>query len=254
MRVLIVDDEPLARSNLARLCEEEPDLDVVGEAESGARAIAAINAERPELVLLDIELADMSGFDVLDAVRTGDEPLAIMVTGHAEHALRAFDAEALDYLTKPINEARFSCAIARARCRQPRAVASAVHEAVASEVRSALFDATKVAPRRLVAEKSRRFHFIDVDEVDYIEADGNYVAIHAHGVRYLARNTIRQASDALAPAGFVRIERSLLVNFRRVAYAERLGRGMFELTLRNGERLKSSVTYRGAILGRMRAS
>ncbi|MGH8310948.1 MAG: LytR/AlgR family response regulator transcription factor, partial [Steroidobacteraceae bacterium] len=118
MRILIADDEPLARNRLASLCARQEDLDVVAQAESGRAAIDAIRALRPDVLLLDVELRDMTGFEVLRALGGGEEPLTIMVTAHPEHAAEAFDAEAIDYLTKPVDDRRFGAAIERARNRR----------------------------------------------------------------------------------------------------------------------------------------
>jgi len=254
MKILIVDDEPLARSRLATLCAQQSDLAVVGEADSGAAALDAIREHHPDLVLLDVELQDMTGFDVLDSL-DGAEPLAIMVTAHPEHAARAFDAAAIDYLTKPVDVARFQSAIDRARQRRAGAFSGSLREQVAAEVRAGLLDTADVAvmtPRQLVGEKQRRLYFIDATTVEYIESDGNYVNIHVGDDRYIARNSVKNLSRLLAPTGFVRIERSLLVNLRRVDFAERAGHGVFAFTLKTGRKLLSGATYRRAILDEIR--
>ncbi len=254
MRVLIVDDEPLARSRLTRLCEEQTDLDVVGQAESGATAIEAIRAHRPDVVLLDIELQDMNGFDVLRSLDARDEPLAIMVTAHPEHAVKAFESDAIDYLTKPVDVHRFGAAMDRARQRCSKVLGSSMWKEIASEVRASLGDRKQVdgLPQRLVGEKAHRLHFIDAETVEYIESDGNYVTIHAGEERFISRNSVKHLAGALAPRGFVRIGRSLLLNLRRVAFAEKLGHGAFAFTLHNSRRLVSSATYRKGILEEIR--
>lgn len=238
MRVVIVDDEPLARSRLVHLCQEQADLQVVAQAASGADAIEAIKAHQPDLVLLDVELQDMSGFDVLRSLQSTDGPLAIMVTAHPEHAMEAFDSNAVHYLSKPVDGHRLGNAIGRARSRL-------------SLDRSG----PAAAPgslRQITGEKAHRLYFIDVETIDYVESDANYVTLHVGDERYLARNTIKHLAGALAPASFVRIERSVLLNLRRVAFAERLDRGAFVFTLRNGQRLVSSSTYRKGILEEIR--
>ncbi|MGB6602827.1 MAG: LytTR family DNA-binding domain-containing protein [Steroidobacteraceae bacterium] len=234
MRLLIVEDDPLTRTQLARLCRQQPDLEVVAQADSGAAAIEAARVHRPNLMLLEVNLADMCGFDVLRAVGPACEPLAILVAAAPDGAARAFEANAVDYLTRPIDAWRFRSAIGRARER--------LH---------AERHPPGSAPLRLVGEKGRRLFFIEVELIDYIQADGNYVSIRAGEDRYVARNTLKNLAAALAPSGFVRITRSLLVNLHRVAFAERLGGGSFEFTLRSGMRLASTPTFRRGILEEM---
>jgi two-component system LytT family response regulator len=236
MRIVIVDDEPLARSRLVHLCQEHAGLQVVAQASSGADAIEAIKVHRPDLVLLDVELQDMTGFDVLRSLESREGPLAIMVTAHPEHAMQAFDSDAVHYLTKPVDGRRLVSAIGRARNRLSL-------ERSGSAVNSL---------RQITGEKAQRLYFIDVETIDYVESEANYVALHVEDERYLARNTMKHLAGVLGPLGFVRIERSLLINLRRVAFAERLDRGAFEFTLRNGRRLVSSSTYRKGILEEIR--
>jgi two-component system LytT family response regulator len=238
VRIVIVGDEPLARSRLVHLCQEQADLQVVAQAASGADAIEAIKAHQPDLVLLDVELQDMSGFDVLRSLQSTDGPLAILVTAHPEHAMQALDSDAVDYLTKPVDGHRLGSAIGRARNRL------SLDRSGSTGGLSSL--------RQITGEKAHRLYFIDVETIDYVESDANYVALHIGDDRYRARNTIKHLAGVLAPAGFVRIERSVLLNLRRVAFAERLDRGAFVFTLRNGHRLVSSSTYRKGILEQIR--
>ena len=236
MRVVVVDDEPLARSRLVHLCQEQAGVQVVAQAASGADAIEAIKVHRPDVVLLDVELQDMTGFDVLRSLESREGPLAIMVTGHPEHALEAFDSDAVHYLAKPVDSRRLVNAIGRARSRLSL-------ERTNPGVNSL---------RQITGEKGQRLYFIEVETIDYVESEANYVALHVDDERYLARNTMKHLAAVLGPLGFVRIERSLLINLRRVAFAERLDRGAFVFTLRNGRRLVSSSTYRKGILEEIR--
>jgi two-component system LytT family response regulator len=247
MRVVIADDEPLARCGLARLCKESGGLDVVAEAASGAEAIHAIQAYRPDLVLLDVELQDMTGFEVLAALH-GNVPSTIFVTGHREHALQAFAVEALDFLTKPVDESRFEAAIDRARHRHPQALAAELCElTTALQATLDLQARTASPPSHLLAEKAQRLHFIDTTLIESIESDCNYAIVHTESERYIARATITRLATTLAPLGFLRIDRSLLINLRRVAFMEKLS-GYYAFTLRSGRRLVSGgVTYRKEI-------
>jgi two-component system LytT family response regulator len=247
MQVVIVDDEPAARGRLARLCTERNDLHVVAEAATGAEAIQAIKTHQPDLLLLDIELRDMTGFDVLAAVKD-NAPVTIIVTAHREYAVQAFEVEARDFLTKPVDECRFEAAIGRARQRYPHVLAADWCERMTSAVRLAIDQQTRrpASPTQLLLEKAQRLHFIDTASVECMESEGNYVIAHTDAERYLARNSLKQLAVTLAPLGFLRIERSLLINLRRVAFVERLD-NCYAFTLRSGRRLVSGITYRKKI-------
>jgi two-component system, LytTR family, response regulator len=254
MRVLIADDEPLARRQLGRLCEHHADLEVVAEVGTGADAIGAIRAHSPDVVLLDVELQDMTGFDVLESVSDVGEPLAIMVTAYPQHALKAFDAAAVDYLTKPVDPRRFGLAIGRARFRSSKAAVSRMCDEIAAGVRATLANTTTggALPRHLTGERGHRLYFVCIEEIDFVEANGNYVTIHAGEDHYISRNTLKHLGEVLAPLDFLRIERSILLNLAKVAFVERQGQGVFAFTLQGGARLQSSATYRKGILGAMR--
>jgi two-component system LytT family response regulator len=230
MRVVIVDDEPLARSILGRLCRASDDIEVVAEADSGAAAMQTIRRDHPDVVLLDIELPDMSGFELVRSLRGDDAPLAIMVSAHPQHALTAFDAAAFDYLTKPVNPERFNEAMRRARCRCEPSVTGAVRSSLQTAWRTTAGSRPADRPRVLVGERERRLYLLDPEKIDYIESYGNYVRIWAGSESYLSRDRIKRLAVLLAAAGFVRIERSRLVNLRAISYIERLGRGMFSFT------------------------
>jgi len=195
--------------------------------------------------LLDVELPDMTGFDVLRATRTEQAPLGIMVTAHAEHAVTAFAAGAFDCLVKPVRDERFFRSIERARqCYEGTLAWTAPSPLTRFDQQSRVFH----KPRLLVGERERRLYPLDPDKVDYIESFGNYVKFHVGGSAYISRDSIKRLALALSDRGFVRIERSLLVNVRAVLYAEPTGRGTFAFTLANGTCLDSSPTYREAIL------
>jgi DNA-binding LytR/AlgR family response regulator len=224
MRLLIVDQEPMVRTELARLCLSAADLQVVGEADSGGAAIDAAQNLSPDVMLIDVALPDMSGFDVLrDAVNSG--PLGIMTSRRPDYAQRALAEGAVDYLIKPVSADRFERAIARVRQR---------HTFVNR-------------PRILVGERQHRLYPLDVEKIEYIEADGNYVTIRAGNQEYISRDTIKRLSVELASLGFVRIDRSTLLNIRAIHFAEPVGHGTLAFTLSSGACLHSSKTYRGAI-------
>jgi two-component system, LytTR family, response regulator len=245
IRLLIVDEEPLARSALMRLCKRDADIQVVGEAESGMAAINAVEELRPDVMLLDVELPDMTGFEVLSAAAAGSCPLVIMITAHSEHAVAAYAVGALDYLVKPVTADRFARSIERARERCERAVLGPKHVQVLLEPQPARPGAR---PKLLVGERQHRLYPLDPEKIDYIESDGNYVTIRSGSSEYISRDSIKRLAADLADLGFVRIERSLLMNIKAVQYAETVGHGKFAFTLSSGACLHSTVTYRDAIL------
>jgi two-component system, LytTR family, response regulator len=246
MRVLIVDGEPLARSILTGLCRATDGLEIISQADSGAAALRAIHIHQPALVLLDAVLPDMSGFELLYSLRGHAAPIPIIVTAQPQHALKAIEAQVLDYLIKPVRIERFQEAIrrARTRCEQKdiavRAPLQTAWEANTNETPS---------QRHLLAgERERRLYLFTPNKIDYIESYGNYVKVWSGAAAYISRDRIKELATRLAGAGFVRIERSLLLNLHCVSYIERLSHGMFAFTLNSGTRLESTPTFRAEIL------
>jgi len=249
MDLLIVDDEPAARSSLIRLCERSQELKVVGEAGTGAKAIEAVESLRPDLMLLDADLPDMSGFDVLRALQRRHKRRTILLTTSTRDAPGAFAAGALDFLVKPVNEAAFSASILRARARGlPRPVGMGAAQPAAGSF-AASCESVHSRPLLLVGEREHRLYPLDPCQIDYVESAGNYVSYHLAGIEYIARESIKRLEVLLAPAGFLRIERSLLLNARAIAYAQPIGHGSFAFTLISGARLRSGHAYRDTILG-----
>jgi two-component system, LytTR family, response regulator len=251
VRTVISDVHPQARAHLAELCEQAGDIRIVAQAGSGSAAIQACRTHHPELLLLDTDLRDMSGFDVLRALGV-QKPLTILISADAGHALEAFANEAVDFLLKPLNPPRFAAAIERARARN--AHAQSAHEPIQASAADFAYERRTAmgALPRLVGERSRRLYFLPVDTIDYIEADANYALIHVGSEQYISRSTLKYLSTTLAPFGFLRIERSLLVNVNRAVYAERAGPGEFAFVMRGGRRLESGRTFRQAILRMLR--
>jgi two-component system LytT family response regulator len=245
VKVLIVDEQTQTRKSLIRLCERSDDIQVVGEVSSGRTAIDAAGVLKPDLMLLDVELPDISGFELLRSLGEGNHPLGIMVASCADHAIRAFAEGALDYFVIPVTAERFDQAMVRARhrfsCAQPRCshFASTPCE---------LGRTDPVLPRFLVGERQRKLYPLDPKSVDYIEADGNYVTLRVGKVEYLSRDSIKRLSMQLSGLAFIRIARSLLVNAGAVAYAEVAGHGTFALTLTSGICLHSTPAYRESLL------
>jgi two-component system LytT family response regulator len=245
VKVLIVEDHARARDTLIGLCESRDDLQVVGETGCGKSAIDAAGTLNPDIVLLDTELPDMSGFDLLRTVAADTSPLGIMVSHGAAHAIRAFEEGAFDYLVMPVAAKRFDKAMSRA-CHRLNYTAPGIGRA--SSHPSERARPMPGPPQFLVGERQRKLYPLDPKSIDYIEADGNYVTLRAGKVQYLSRDSIKRLSMQLAEDGFIRITRSLLVNASMVLYAEVAGRGAFALTLASGVCLHSSAAYRDSLL------
>ena len=240
MTLLIVDKEPLVRSEFAQLCRRVTDLHVVGEAESGGTAIDAVGRLSPDVVLIDVALPDMSGFDVLRGAGNS-RPLGIMTSRQPDLVERAFAEGAVDCLIKPVSADRFFHAIARVRQRHILEMAAQI------QLTRGILESLGRRPKFLVGERQHRLYPLDIEKIDYIEADGNYVTIRAGNAEYISRDSIKRLTADLAAFGFVRIDRSILLNIRAVEFAEPVGHGVLSFTLSSGTCLYSSKTYREAI-------
>ena len=242
MTLLIVDQEPLVRTELAQLCRRVADLRVVGEVESGCAAMEAAQSLSPDVMIIDVALPDMSGFDVLRGAGNSGR-LGIMTSRQPGFAERALAEGAVDYLMKPVRADHFEHAIGRIRQRY------VLEQAAQAQLARGILELLGRRPKLLVGERQHRLYPLDVEKIDYIEADGNYVTIRAGNQEYISRDTIKRLSVELTAFGFVRIDRSILLNIRAVQFAEPVGHGTLAFTLSCGTCLHSSKTYREAILG-----
>lgn len=249
LKVLIVDNERRQRASLIELCAHRDGVQIVGEAESGVAALRAADELCPDVMLVDVELPDMSGFDLLSAAHWRSGPLSIIVTGGPDNAAAALAAGALDYLLEPVDAARLGQSLERAqhRCRSPRASAS-IFPRLQPPGAFQLPLSSHHKLRLLVGERQHRLYPLEVEKIDYIEAHGNYVTIRSGTCDYIRRDSIKRLAAYLADRGFMRIERSLLLNVRAVAYAQVANHGTFAFTLSSGACIQSSTSYRDAIL------
>lgn len=244
MRVLIVDDEPIARRGIRQQLRSEADIEVVGECGDGAAAIEAIAELAPDLVFLDIQMPEVDGFDVVDAVGIARMPAVVFVTAYDEHALRAFDVHAVDYVLKPIDRQRFRTAVERARQRLAHAPAQ-----LDRRIAAVLGDLGRPAhdyAKRLAIKGDGRVILVDVDAVDRLEAAGNYVEVHSGARHHLVRETLANLEARLDPARFVRVSRSSIVNATRVRELQPMFNGDFAVVLRDGTKVTGSRRYRAA--------
>jgi two-component system, LytTR family, response regulator len=221
IRTLIVDDEPIARRTLRLLLEEDPEIELVGECD-GVAAVAAIEKSRPDLLFLDIQMPELDGFQLLQRIGVETVPAVVFVTAYSQHALRAFDVDAVDYLLKPFDDERFATTLRR--------------------VKSLLAQpAEKTAPRylrRLVIRTSSRILLVKVEDIDWIEAADYYARVHVGGKGYLIRQTMGDLEQALDPAMFFRLHRSGIVNLDKIRELVPHFRGEYTAVLQSGASLR----------------
>ena len=249
VRVLIVDDEPLAREGLRAELLAYADVEVVGECANGREAVSFIRSRSPDLVFLDVQMPALDGFGVVEAVGAGRMPVVIFVTAYDEYALRAFEAHALDYLLKPVDADRLGAAVARAREQVSLKNADALGRQLADllrELKAGREAAERRAtyPGRIPVRAGERIIFVEADEVDWVESQDNYVRLHRGGEAHLLREALSSLEDRLDPSKFLRIRRSALVNVARVRELRPLLNGEYLVVLKDGTRLRSSRRYR----------
>ncbi len=232
LRVLIVDDEPLARAVVREFLGAHPGVEVVAECGNGFDAVKAVSELSPDLMFLDVQMPKLSGFEVLELL--GKDVPVIFTTAYDQYALRAFEVHAVDYLLKPFSEERFAEALSRARERLQSREAAPI-EAFVSEVRSG-----QAPLERVLIRDGSQVHVLPVDRIDYVEAQDDYVAFKSEGKQYLKDQTLGSAEANLDPARFVRIHRSFLLNIDRIARVELYAKDSRVAILRDGTRLPVS--------------
>jgi two-component system LytT family response regulator len=245
LRAAIVEDEPPARIGLRALLAGDPEIEVVAECGTLDEALAMLHKARPDLLFLDVELARRSGFDLLAALGPSRPPAVVFVTAYDQHAVRAFEVEAVDYLLKPFDDQRFAQALARAkdRVRQDRA------KSLAEQLVATLAPGRRAPgpPRTLLIKDGARSMFLREDEIDWIEAQDYYVEIHAGGAAHLHREPLRDLEGRLDPKRFVRIHRSAIVQVDRIRQLQSLPSGDAAVVLRDGTQLRVARSRRDAI-------
>jgi two-component system LytT family response regulator len=242
IRTLVVDDEPMGRERVLSLLQQEEDVEVIGECSDGTQAIAAIQQHSPDLVFLDVNMPGANGFGVIDAVGADRMPNVIFVTAYDEYALKAFEYHALDYLLKPFNRDRFQETLKHARASLERRRAGDLGRRLLALVNDIKPDAPRL--ERLVVKSGGRVFFLRTDEIDWIEAAGNYVRLHLGDESHLFRETMNRMEARLDSRRFVRIHRSRIVNSERIKELQPWFNGEYVVILRNGTRLTLSRGYR----------
>jgi len=234
MKALVVDDEELARRNVTVLLRNDPDVESIVECESGAEAIETIRRWQPDLVFLDVQMPECDGFDVLELLGTDVPRIVIVVTAYDEYALRAFEAGALDYLMKPFDDARFRRALHRAKERLG-------HRGTVETSQ----------PKRLAVKTPGRLLFVNVADVDWVEAANYYACLHVGKETHIIRRTLAELEGDLGEEAFIRIHRSIIVNVDRIQGLELQSGGEYEVVLKSKARLKLSRRYRKRLQERM---
>jgi len=239
LRVLVVDDEPLARSRLTTLLQRDSQVDKIVEAADGVAAMNVIEAERPDIVFLDVQMPRLGGLDLVQAMGAENMPHTVFVTAYDQYAVHAFEAAAADYLVKPFSDERFEQSMNRIKAR--------ICQSQPSQLGPHVLDATVRAGgfwRRLVVKSGAVVRFLPVGDIDWIEAANVYVNLHVGRHEYLYRIALSHLASKLDPARFVRIHRSTIVNIERIKELEPISQGEYEVVMTDGTRLHLSRTYR----------
>jgi two-component system LytT family response regulator len=240
IRTLIVDDEPLARSRLRQLLQGEPEIEIIGECADGHEAVAAFEKDRPELVFLDVQMPELDGFGVLEAVAAPLLPVIVFVTAHDRFALRAFEVHAVDYLLKPFDRERFQKALGRAVDQVKGRDSNALRErqlALLADWQSS----------QLAVKAGGSVTWVKLDAIDWIGSADNYAELHVGGKSHLLRETLSALENRLSPERFMRISRSAIVNIQRIKALRRLFYGGYEVILADGTRLTLSRRQRAKL-------
>ena len=250
IRVLIVDDEPLARETVQLSLAADPEIAVVGAC-SGADAEALVARTRPDMMFLDVQMPEVGGFDLVEAIGPGAVPVIVFVTAYDQYALKAFEVHALDYLLKPFDRERFAATLDRARAAVQLRANGALDAGLSALL--AEFAARRRSADRLLVRAGGKERLIPVEEVDWFEAAGNYVRLHVGRERHLLRETMCHLEERLDAERFVRIHRSSIVNLARVQEMEPYFHGDYIVRLKDGRTLTLSRTYRSRLLSRLAA-
>jgi two-component system LytT family response regulator len=245
IRTLVVDDEPIARARVVSLLKQEQDIEVVGECANGRQAKSAIESTSPDLLFLDIQMPEVDGLDLARTIQSSGAPAVVFVTAYDEYALRAFEVHALDFLLKPFSAERFRSALGHAREHVTQ------RRKMGASAAGSTQDPNGGRRNRLMIKSSGRIHFVRMADIDWCEAQGNYVRVHVGHQEHLVRDTMSHLESELDPQQFVRIHRSTIVNVDRIQEMQSSFNGEYVVLLRTGTRLTLSRGYRDSIQARL---
>lgn len=260
LRALIIDDEPTARRGLRLLLQRDPEVEIAGEAANGFDAVELIRRERPDLVFLDVQMPGCDGFQVLEKAGRAAVPAVVFVTAYDEHALQAFEVNAVDYLLKPYDDERFHAALARAKAAVRRRTVEADNSRLTQlldffQKRMGLKPGGGEAAEsteRILIKSSGEIYFLKAEEIDWIEAEGDYMKFHTAGRSHLMRETMARLESRLDPKRFIRIHRSTIVNIDRLRKLSPSFAGEYAVVLQDGTKLKLSRGYHDRIAALLR--
>ena len=250
MRILIVDDEAPARAKMRRYVGEYPDIEIIGEAENGVEAVERIGELQPDLVFLDVQMPELDGFGVIDAIGVESMPYVVFVTAFDEYALKAFEVRALDYLLKPFTPERFAAVIDRARAEVARAATERTE--LRGKLEALLGAVAAGRPRylqRILVHQANRALLLAVERIDRVEADRNYVRLHSGGTAFILRRSLTSLADRLDPEKFLRINRSEIVRLDAVKELQPWFHGDYRVVMGDGTTLMWSRRYRAQTAG-----
>jgi len=241
LRALVIDDELPARKKLMMLLRDEPGVEVVGQASNGIEAVAAIEEHQPDVIFLDIQMPGMNGFEVLEALEGDNLPLVVFVTAYDQHAVKAFEVHAADYLLKPFDRSRVQSCLERLRSGQHSV--NAKLEELLSEFRSRDY------LNRVIVKTRGRVIFLQIEDVDWIETSANYVELHLGKQSFLLRETLSALETRLDPRHFARVHRTTIVNIDRIQELQPWSHSDFIVLLKDGTKLRMSRRYRENLAG-----
>jgi two-component system LytT family response regulator len=250
VRILIVDDEAPARAKMRRYVGEYPDIEIMGEAENGVEAVERIGELEPDLVFLDVQMPELDGFGVIDAIGVESMPYVVFVTAFDEYALKAFEVRALDYLLKPFTPERFAAVIDRARAEVARAATERTE--LRGKLEALLGAVAAGRPRylqRILVQEANRAFLLPVERIDRVEADRNYVRLHCGGTAFILRRSLTSLADRLDPEKFLRINRSEIVRLDAVKELQPWFHGDYRVVMGDGTTLMWSRRYRAQTAG-----
>ena len=240
IQVVVIDDEPLVRERVCDLVRESPRLELVGVASNGLEALSVIDATKPDLILIDIEMPELDGFGVVAALEPENVPVVVFVTAFERYALQAFEVGAIDYLHKPITKQRFEATVERAASRIADRARADREMLIATAISAGRERGFR---ERFVVRRANAYYFVPVGEIDWIDVADNYLQLHAAGRVHLARGTMKQAEDELDPLRFVRVHRSLMVAIDRIVSMRAHEGGGHVIEVRGGTSLRASRQY-----------
>ncbi|MFO7446521.1 MAG: LytTR family DNA-binding domain-containing protein [Ignavibacteriaceae bacterium] len=251
IRTIIVDDEPLAREGIKLRLAEDKDICLVGEYGNGTDAVKAINNNHPDLVFLDIQIPGMDGFEVIERITVSPIPFIIFVTAYDKYAIKAFEVRALDYLLKPINDTRFTGSLVRAKEEIQNNALSTFEKKIKSLITAKDISSDKITSKKIerIAVKSKAgYSLLNVEEIEWIEAAGDYVYLHCRSKKHLHRETMSNIEESLSSSDFLRIHRSVIVNMNKVKEIQAEAHGDYYVYLLSGSKVKLSRNYKEKFL------